>query len=65
MQEWMGRLWVKTAYYKYQENDRRLKENFINSESNEAITAEVIKEWRMLKDTSEISIEQVLVVTRD
>ena len=46
-EEWVGRLKIKATECKYKENDRRLKEQFINSISNEVITAEIIKDlWQ-------------------
>ena len=60
MQEWMGRLWVKVNS-KYKENDRRLKEQFINVMNVKTITAKIITELMVLKLTSEVSSEQVLV----
>ena len=60
-QEWMGRLQVKAADCKCKENDRRLKEKFNNGMNDEAIAAEIIIELTVLKDTSEVSSEQVLV----
>ena len=40
---------------------RRLKDQFLEGMNDEAITAKLIKELMVLKDTSEASSEQVLV----
>ena len=52
---------IKATECKYQEYDRRLGEQFINSPNDKNITAEKIKELTALKDTSGVSSEQVLI----
>ena len=57
----MGRLQVKAKECKHKEYGRRLKEQFMNGMNNEATTAKITKELAALKDTTEVSSEEVLV----
>ena len=61
IQEWIGRIQIKAGECKNQENDRRLKEQFINGMNDEAITAKIIKGLMAIRDTSEVSSGQVIV----
>ena len=45
----MGRLRMKVAKCKCKEDDRRLKEQFINSISDKAMKNEIVKESTSLK----------------
>ena len=60
-QEWMGRLHNKATDCKYQENDRRLKEQFKNDLNGGTILAKLIKELKVLRDKSKVSNKQVLM----
>ena len=42
MEEYLGRLQVKVAKRKFQKNNRRQKEQFINGINNETITAKIV-----------------------
>ena len=50
----MGRLKVKAAEYNFKENNRCLKEQFINGINDITMTVEVIKELMTVKNTSDI-----------
>ena len=58
-QEGMGRLCIMTADSKYKEYDRRLKKQFINDLDDENRKAEILKELTALKDTTEVSSDQI------
>ena len=47
--------------WKYQEYDRRVKEQFINGLNDETIIATIIKELKALKDTSKVSGQLLLM----
>ena len=63
MQEWMGRLQIKWQSANIRKMNRMMKKQSSNCMNDEAITAEIIKELIVLKDTSEVSSEQVLTWT--
>ena len=57
----MGSLKVKDTEYKYKENYRHLKEQFIRVINDDGMTAQLIKELVVLKDTNTKNSEQVLL----
>ena len=59
----MGRLQMGATDSRFEEYDRRLKKLFINGQNNENNIDEIIKELIALKDTSEVSSEQLLMWT--
>ena len=62
--EWMGHFRIKTTDCKYQEDDRRFKEQFINGMNDKTVISEIIKEFVAIKNTIEVTSEQVLALTR-
>ena len=60
-QEWIGKWHFKAIDCKYKEYERRLKEQFSNGLDDKNIIAEIMKELTALKDTSEVSSEQILM----
>ena len=59
----MGRLHMKPVNCEFQEYARRLTEQFINGRDDEVIIEGIIRELTALKDTSEVSSDQVLMWT--
>ena len=57
----MGKLCMKAVNFEYNEYYMRLIEQFINGLDAEVIIEEVIRELTILKDTSEVSSNQVLM----
>ena len=57
----IGRICIKAIDWKYKEYDRQLKEQIINSLDDENMVEEIIRELKALKDTSEVSSEQILL----
>ena len=58
----MSRLCIKATDGKYKKCDRRLKEHFITDPDDVNIIADIVKELVALKDTSEVSSKQVLIL---
>ena len=52
---------MKSNECKYQGNERKLKEQFINNMNDKAMTSEIIKELAAMRDTSEVTNKKVLV----
>ena len=59
----MGRLRIKATGCKFKENDRRLREPFINGR-NEVVTSETINDLVTIKDTAKGKSEQVLICAK-
>ena len=53
----MGRLRVKATEIKYKEQDRKLKDQLLNSTNDQTMTPEIMKEETVIKDTSKIPSE--------
>ena len=51
----MGRLRVKPVEYKYIENDRGMKEQFINGLNDDSMLVEIICELTAIKDTNTVT----------
>ena len=60
-QEWVDRFHMKAVDYEYKECDKSLTEQFINDINNKVIIEKIIRELTALKDTSEVSGDQVLM----
>ena len=50
---------VKATECKYKERKRRLRAHFIDGIDDQTMTAEIINELTMIKDTSEVKRERV------
>ena len=50
----MGRVRVKTTRFKYKEQCGRLKQQVIKRINDQTMTAKIIKELTVMKDSSEI-----------
>ena len=62
--EWMWRLRIKAVQWNYKQNDRCLKEQFINGIKSDAVTCENCKEFTVVKNASEIIGDTVLISVR-
>ena len=51
--EWMGHLRIKTNKCGYQQEDRRLKEQFINGIKHEDVMAEIMRDLTTIKKNNE------------
>ena len=56
----MGHLRIKASECKYQEQNRRLKEQFMIGINDKVMTSEIIRELTASKSTREVTHEQVL-----
>ena len=52
---------MKSTECKHKENDKLIKEQFINGINDEAMTNEIIKELTSIKNTSDVPNTQVLI----
>ena len=56
----MGDLRIKASEYECKEKDRQLKKQFMNGITNDEIMTEIIRELTAVKESIEITSDQVL-----